>query len=69
MKTIIVVELPQQRSFMHLDTVFTFTSRNECLIYPPVILPGGSQAATVTTIDLTKKRHHRTRRRSRSSAR
>ena len=45
-KTIIVVELPRQRSFMHLDTVFTFTSRNECLIYPPVILPGGSQAAT-----------------------
>ena len=54
-RTIIVVELPRQRSFMHLDTVFTFTSRNECLIYPPVILPGGSQAATVTTIDLTKK--------------
>jgi arginine deiminase len=54
-KSIIVVELPRQRSFMHLDTVFTFTSRNECLIYPPVILPGGSQAATVTTIDLTKK--------------
>jgi arginine deiminase len=26
-KTIIVVELPKQRSFMHLDTVFTFTSR------------------------------------------
>ncbi|MDP9362365.1 MAG: arginine deiminase family protein [Acidobacteriota bacterium] len=54
-RTIIVVELPRQRSFMHLDTVFTFTSRNECLIYPPVILPGGSQAATVTTIDLMKK--------------
>ncbi len=54
-KTIIVVELPRQRSFMHLDTVFTFTSANECLIYPPVILPGGSQAATVTTIDLTRK--------------
>jgi arginine deiminase len=54
-KTIIVVELPRQRSFMHLDTVFTFTSRDECLIYPPVILPGGSQAATVTTIDLTRK--------------
>src|SRR5881227_3359201 len=54
-KTIIVVELPKQRSFMHLDTVFTFTSRHECLIYPPVILPRGSQAASVTTIDLTKK--------------
>ncbi len=54
-KTIVVVELPKQRSFMHLDTVFTFTSRHECLIYPPVILPRGSQPATVTSIDLTKK--------------
>lgn len=55
-ETIIVVEMPKQRSFMHLDTVFTFISRNECLIYPPVILSGGSQAAKVSTIDLTRKR-------------
>ena len=54
-KTVIVVELPKQRSFMHLDTVFTFTNIHECLIYPPVILPGGGQAAKVTAIDLTKK--------------
>ena len=54
-KTVIVVELPKQRSFMHLDTVFTFTNRDECLIYPPVILPGGSQAARITSIDLTRK--------------
>ena len=54
-RTVIVVELPKQRSFMHLDTVFTFTSRNECLIYPPVILPDGGQAATVTKIDLTRR--------------
>ncbi len=54
-KTIIVVELPKQRSFMHLDTVFTFTSRNECLIYPPVILPRGSEPSSVTVMDLTKK--------------
>jgi arginine deiminase len=54
-ETMIVVELPRQRSFMHLDTVFTFTSRNECLIYPPVILPGGSECAKITTLDLTRK--------------
>lgn len=54
-KTIIVVDIPRQRSFMHLDTVFTFISRDECLIYPPVILPGGDQAATVATLDLTKR--------------
>jgi len=55
-RTVLIVELPKQRSFMHLDTVFTFTSRNECLIYPPVILPGGSQAAKVTKADLTKRK-------------
>jgi arginine deiminase len=55
-KSVIIVDVPRQRSFMHLDTIFTFISRNECLIYPPVILPSGSQAAKVTTVDLTKKR-------------
>lgn len=54
--TVIIVEIPRARSFMHLDTIFTLISRNECLIYPPVILPSGSQAAKVTTVDLTKKR-------------
>jgi arginine deiminase len=54
-RTIIVVELPKQRSFMHLDTVFTITSRSECLVYPPVILPRGSQAAKVSRVDLTKR--------------
>jgi arginine deiminase len=55
-KSVIIVDVPRQRSFMHLDTIFTFISRHECLIYPPVILPSGSQAATVTTVDLTKKK-------------
>ena len=54
-KSVIIVDIPRQRSFMHLDTIFTFISRHECLIYPPVILPSGSQAAKVTTVDLTKK--------------
>jgi arginine deiminase len=59
-RTMIVVQLPKQRSFMHLDTVFTLISRNECLIYPPCILPRGDQAATVTAIDLTKRQIHYT---------
>jgi arginine deiminase len=55
-RSVIIVEISRQRSFMHLDTIFTFINRNECLVYPPVILPKGGQAATVTTVDLTKKR-------------
>jgi arginine deiminase len=54
-RSAIIVEIPRQRSFMHLDTIFTFINRHECLLYPPVLLPGGSQAAKVTTVDLTKK--------------
>lgn len=67
-KTVIVVEMPKQRSFMHLDTVFTFINRHECLIYPPVILPGGSQAARVTTVDLTTRNTKATEQKSLLSA-
>jgi arginine deiminase len=52
----IIVDIPRQRSFMHLDTIFTFINRHECLVYPPVILPSGSQAATITSVDLRKKK-------------
>ena len=55
-ESVIIVDIPRQRSFMHLDTIFTFINRHECLIYPPVILPSGGQAAKVTTVDLTKKK-------------
>lgn len=34
---ILLVNLPKQRWCMHLDTVFTFVSPNECVIYPPLI--------------------------------
>lgn len=54
-KTILVVEIPRQRAFMHLDTVFTITNHHECLAYPPVMLEGGSEEATVYSIDLRKR--------------
>ncbi|MBK8232552.1 MAG: hypothetical protein IT349_15115 [Candidatus Eisenbacteria bacterium] len=47
-----VVELPQRRAYMHLDTLFTPVDRNACLVYPPVILPGGSEQAHIYEIDL-----------------
>ncbi|HEX6160838.1 MAG TPA: arginine deiminase family protein, partial [Thermoanaerobaculia bacterium] len=36
-ETVIIVDIPRARSFMHLDTIFTFINRHECLMYPPVI--------------------------------
>lgn len=53
--TILVVDLPKKRSFMHLDTVFTIINRDECLIYSPVIEEGGYERAEVYELDLTRK--------------
>ena len=53
-RTVLLVEIPRQRSYMHLDTVFTFISQDECLVYPPVVLAGGRWEANVYEIDLTK---------------
>lgn len=36
-KTVFAVNLPKKRAYMHLDTVFTLTSKNEALIYPPFL--------------------------------
>lgn len=48
----VVVELPPQRSYMHLDTVFTFIDQGLCLAYPPVIARGGQEVGGVYRIDL-----------------
>jgi arginine deiminase len=54
-KRIIVVAIPPARSYMHLDTVFTMISRDECLVYGPMILPDGAEEADVYECDLTKR--------------
>lgn len=37
-ETVLAVDIPKQRASMHLDTVFTFISSNECVAFPPAIL-------------------------------
>lgn len=34
---IVAVDIPKQRSSMHLDTIFTFTAPDECIVFPPAI--------------------------------
>lgn len=51
-KHLVVVQLPAQRSFMHLDTVFTFIDHNTGLGYPPVVEAGHTQSARVYYTDL-----------------
>lgn len=49
---LIVVEMPAKRSYMHLDTIFTFIDRGLCLGYLPVIARGGAEAGHVYRVDL-----------------
>ncbi len=53
---LVAVVLPHRRAYMHLDTVFTPVDRNACLVYAPVILPGGPETARVFEIDLSTDR-------------
>ena len=50
--TLIMVSMPRKRSAMHLDTIFTRISEDECLVYGPMILPGGPEPLSVISIDL-----------------
>lgn len=36
-ENVVVVDLPKSRSYMHLDTVFTYSAPNECVVFPPLI--------------------------------
>lgn len=50
---LILVDLPSQRSYMHLDTVFTFIDRGICLAYLPVIDKGGRLSSQAFYVDLS----------------
>ncbi|MBP3192846.1 arginine deiminase family protein [Natronogracilivirga saccharolytica] len=34
---VVAVDMPKQRSSMHLDTIFTFARQDECIVFPPAI--------------------------------
>ncbi|MEM1125995.1 MAG: arginine deiminase family protein [Bacteroidota bacterium] len=34
---VLMVDIPKERSYMHLDTIFTFVSPTECTVFPPLI--------------------------------
>jgi len=50
--TLILVPLPRSRSVMHLDTIFTRISADECLVHAPMVLPDGPETLSVIRIDL-----------------
>lgn len=51
-KTIYAVIMPKQRSTMHLDTIFTMLSRDDLLVYPPLIMPGGGEQVGIVRVSI-----------------
>jgi arginine deiminase len=46
-ETVLVAHLPNARAFMHLDTVFTLVSHDQCLVYPPAVASSGADVLRV----------------------
>ena len=49
---LLMVLMPKIRSAMHLDTIFTRTSQDECLLYPPYFTDGSRELLNVVVMDL-----------------
>ncbi len=49
---LLMVLMPKIRSAMHLDTIFTRTSQDECLVYPPYFTDGSRELLNVVVMDL-----------------
>lgn len=56
-KNVVQVNIPSDRSFMHLDTIFTQINANDFVAYKPIIIDGLSSYVEVYNIDGTKKRY------------
>ena len=54
-KTVFAVLMPQERSVMHLDTIFTQIDPENCLIFPPMLKPGRSGVLPTIKMDLSGK--------------
>jgi len=52
---LVIVEIPRRRAYMHLDTLFTPIDRDACLVFSPVLLGRGPEAARVSVLDLAAR--------------
>ena len=53
---LIMVRMPGSRSQMHLDTILTRVSEEECLVYPPMLQEGYAETLSVCSIELTSRK-------------
>lgn len=48
---VVAVDIPKKRSSMHLDTIFTFASEDECVVFPPAITQRTNNVCVLTRHD------------------
>lgn len=53
-ETILLVLLPEERALMHLDTVFSLTDHDECLVYPPLFVGDTPELCPVIKMDIRR---------------
>lgn len=46
---VLAVDIPKQRSSMHLDTIFTFANQDECIVFPPAITERHDNVVALTS--------------------
>ncbi|MCW9706917.1 arginine deiminase family protein [Fodinibius salsisoli] len=46
---VLAVDIPKQRSSMHLDTIFTFADEEECIAFPPAITERQDNVVALST--------------------
>jgi arginine deiminase len=59
-ETLLMVLMPKIRSAMHLDTIFTRISQEECLVYPPFFSDSSRELLNVVKFDLRHEDLHTT---------
>ncbi len=48
---VVAVDMPKQRASMHLDTIFTFASPDECIAFPPAIIDRTNNITVFSQVD------------------
>lgn len=56
-RNVVLVHVPHERSYMHLDTIFTQIAEKDYVAYKPIIVDGMSSYVEVHHIDGAKKRY------------
>ena len=49
-ESVLVAEMPKQRSSMHLDTVFTLVDATTAVVYTPILEAGGPEECNITRL-------------------